>query len=65
MITNQEVYDNGEIQNIEYSRTIKGVKFYYIYTIFYNGNYYEVEVDNDEINTEVTHPDYEAVLINH
>ncbi len=36
-----------------------------IYTIFYNGNYYEVEVDNDEINTEVTHPDYEAVLINH
>lgn len=64
MITNQKVYDNGEIQNIEYSRTIKGIKFYY-YTIFYNGNYYEVEVDNDEINTKVVHPDYEAVLINH
>lgn len=64
MITNQEVYDNGEIQNIEYSRTIKGIKFYY-YTIFYKGSYYEVEVDNDEINTEVVHPDYEAVLINH
>lgn len=64
MITNQEVYDNGEIQNIEYSRTIKEVRFYY-YTIFYNGDYYEVEVDNDDINIEVVHPDYEAVLINH
>ena len=64
MITNQEVYDNGEIQNIEYSRTIKEVRFYY-YTIFYNGDYYEVEVDNDDINTEVVHPNYEAVLINH
>lgn len=64
MITNQEVYDNGEIQDIEYSRTIKGVKFYY-YTIFYNGGYYEVEVDDDDINIGVVYPDYEAVLINH
>jgi hypothetical protein len=64
MITNQEVYDNGEIQNIEYSKTIKGVRFYY-YTISYNGDYYEVEVDNDDINTEVVYPNYEAVLINH
>jgi hypothetical protein len=33
---NQEVYDNGEIQNIEYSRTIKDLKFYY-YIIFVMG----------------------------
>jgi hypothetical protein len=64
MITNQEVYDNGEIQNIEYSKTIKGVRFYY-YTIFYNGDYYEVVVDNDDIKIEVVYPNYEAVLINH
>lgn len=62
MITNQEVYDNGEIQEIEYSRTIKGVKFFY-YVIFYNGNYYEVEVSDDDISQEVEYPNDEPRLI--
>jgi hypothetical protein len=59
---NQEVYDNGEIQNIEYSRTIKDLKFYY-YIIFCNGNYYEVEVSDDGISQEVEHPNDEARII--
>lgn len=62
MITNQEVYDNGEIQEIEYSRTIKGIKFYY-YTILYNGDYYEIEISDDEISQEVEYPNDKPRLI--
>ena len=61
-MTNQEVYDNGEIQEIEYSRTIKGIKFYY-YTIFYEGKYYEIVVSDDDINQEVENPDDKPRLI--
>jgi hypothetical protein len=49
-------------KDIEYSRTIKDLKFYY-YIIFCNGNYYEVEVSDDGISQEVEHPNDEARLI--
>lgn len=62
MITNQEVYDNGEIQSIEHSRTVNDVKFYH-YTILYYNGIYEIEVSRDEINQEVEFPDSPAMLL--
>lgn len=62
-MTNQEIYDGGEIQSKEYSRCIKDVEYYY-YIIFYKGVYYQIEVSDDGINTEVENPD-DAPLIIH
>ena len=62
-MTNQEIYDNGEIQSKEYSRRIKDVEYYY-YIIFYEGVYYQVEVSDDGIDTEVEHPN-DAPLVIH
>lgn len=61
-MTNQEVYDNGEIQSKEYSRRIKDVEYYY-YIIFYEGVYYQIEISDDGINTEVEHPDDAPIVI--
>jgi hypothetical protein len=61
-MTNQEIYDGGEIQSKEYSRRIKDVDFYH-YIIFYEGVYYQIEVSDDGINTEVEHPDDAPLVI--
>jgi len=62
MITNQEVYNNGEIQEIQYSRKRNGVKYYY-YTIYYNREFYEIVVSDDDISQEVERPNGKPKLI--
>ena len=55
MLTNQEIYDNGEIIEIQHSRTIHSLVFYY-YIIKYGKDYYEIEVSDDGISQEVEEP---------
>ena len=55
-LTNQEVYDNGEIIETQHSRTIHSVTFYY-YIVKYGNDYYELEVSDDGISQEVENPD--------
>jgi hypothetical protein len=62
MITNLEVYENGEIQSKEFSRRIHSIEFYY-YDVYYKGKYYEIEVSDDGINCEVENPESEAFMI--
>lgn len=54
-----EVYDNGEICSIEFSRKVHSLSFYY-YIIQYKGRVYEVEVSDDEISQEVENPNMPA-----
>lgn len=60
-ITNQEVYDNGEIEEKTFSHEDEdGIEFY-DYVIYYEGKYYEIKVSDDGINTEVENPNDEAL----
>lgn len=54
-LTNQEVYDEGEIIEIQYSKKIHSLKYYY-YIVMYKGEFYEIEVTDDEISQEVEEP---------
>lgn len=60
--SNLEVYENGEVESIQFSKKIDSLNFYH-YIVHYRGRVYELEVSDDEISQEVENPTMPAKML--